>query len=177
MQLNVEMLNKYKNLLLNVLIIIVAGIIAGNIYKAQSLKVVSLERQKDAETKKNEVLGDISGLEKKIGSYKEFINKKDIASIINTINRIAQESSVKITAIKPQREIGEDRDYLRYPFVLTVDAGDYHALGKFIAKLESSADIYNIDSLNINSVTTSGHDAKQPEGVVAGITISSFLLK
>ena len=169
MEFTQEVINKHKNKLLNILVLIIAVIVAYNIFKVQNLKAVSLENKKETEIKKNEVLAEINKLENKIGSYKKFINRKDVPSVINTINNIAKESMVKIVSIKPQPDKDDNPDYAVYSFSLLVNAEDYHALGRFIAKLESSSDLYSVDNLDIKTV--------QEETIAADLILSTFLMK
>lgn len=169
-------INKYKNMVINIAIIIIALLIAKNIYKSQTLKVEMLQQKKEIEIKKNGVLADISNLEKKISSYKNFINKKEISSVINTINNFAQEAGLNISSVKP-REPQEETDYTIYPFDLVVKVKDYHSLGRFISKLESSQDIYNIEVIKISSAVQYYAQANQPEGLDVSLTVSTVLLK
>lgn len=130
----------YKNML-NITVIIFALIIANRIYKTQYQVVELLKQKKDAELKKNSVLGEFSYLEKSVILYKNLLQKKDAAAIINKITNIANDSSVKITSIKPEKEAG-GTGYGSYPFGLSVIADNYHILGKFISKLESYPEMY-----------------------------------
>ncbi len=175
LNIKIESLNKYKNRILNSAIIIIALIIAGNIYKNQSLKAGQLLEKKEMETKKNAVLGNISRLEKKFSAYKKFVNKKDISAVINTINNIARESGVKINSIKPQPEL-EEADYIKYPFLLAVNAKDYHSLGGFISKLESSPDIYAVENINIRLITEQ-QKIKDIDEIAVDLAVSTCLLK
>ena len=58
-----------------------------------------------------------------------------------------------------------------------MNAEDYHALGRFIAKLESSGDLYGVDSLNIRELSEGARGAKQAEGIAAELVLSTFLMK
>ena len=177
MGLSPGIVNKHKRKLLNIVVLIISLIIAYNIFKSQSLKAASLEQKKETEMKKNEVLAEINKLENKVDSYKKFINRKDIPSVINTINNIAKDSMVKIVSIKPQPNRDDNPDYTVYSFSLAVNAEDYHALGRFIAKLESSGDLYGVDSLNIRELSEGARGAKQAEGIAAELVLSTFLMK
>lgn len=174
----INVINKYKNNILNLGIIILAFIFAINIYNRQSRKIVLLNETKNIETEKNEVLGEISQFEKNIISYRDFINKKDVFSVINTLGNITKESSVKIISIKPERE----KDYplyTTYPFNLTVEADNYHTVGKFISKLESHPDFYIVDELSIRPQAKTAQ--AQEEGffdkLILDFKLSTVLLK
>lgn len=176
MSIKIGDLNKYKNQILNGAIVAIALIIAVNIYKSQSLKAEMLVKNKGTEIKKNEVLTSINRLEKKFSAYKKFVNKKDISSVINTINNIAQECGVNINSIKPQAE-SEEADYIKYPFVLAIAVKNYHTLGRFIAKLESSSDIYAVENIGIRLAYDQRQKIKDSDEITADLTISTALLK
>ena len=81
------LVNQYKNSVLNIAVIIIALIIAVNIYKSQARAIAALRESKDTELKKNTVLTSLSLSEKDINNYKEVINKKSISSVINILLR------------------------------------------------------------------------------------------
>ena len=147
-----DFISRYKNkfLNINIVIIIVALIIANNIYKRQTNIIGSLKQNKDAEIKKNEILGSIAQLEKKINAYKDFlnINKGDKSLIMSTINDIAKDSDVKIVSFRPESEI-DYYAYVKYPIFLVINAKDYNQIGRFMSKIENSSYVYMVDNLNI----------------------------
>ncbi len=146
----IELSNKYKNKILNIAIIILALIISSNIYKKQAKEIESLKGKTNVEIKKNNMLKSISQLEKRINTYRNLFAKKDVSENINTISNIAKESGIKIVSIKPipeQRQIYPE--YIKFPFNLVLNTSKYHALGKFISKVEGYRDVYVIDSLEM----------------------------
>ncbi len=154
MDLN-ALINQHKNKILNIAIVIIALIIANNIYKAQANAVALLRENKDVELKKNALLGDVKASEDKMNTYKDAINKKDASSVINTIGDIANESGVKITSLRPGEEKAS-QFYTTYPFDLVVNAETYHDIGKFISRLESHPDIYMVELADIRTEEEQG---------------------
>lgn len=146
-----DFINEHKNKLLNAVIILVALLIANRIYKAQTATLVSLKGRKALEIKKNAVLGEISQSEKRLNLYKSSLNKKDASLVMNTVNNLARDSGVKIVSIKPQSE-KRYPVYIKYPFDLNVEAESYHAIGKFISKLESHPQIYLVEQVTLRKV-------------------------
>jgi len=144
----IALANKNKNKVLNFAVIIVAFIIAGNIYKQQTREIESLKSKNNMETKKNTVIENINKLEKSIGAYKGLLAKKDASSVINTVGNIAKESGVKIVSVKP---IAEQRqaDYIKFPLNLVLTVPNYHTLGSFISKIESYQDVYVVEGIDI----------------------------
>lgn len=146
----IEFINKNKNTLFNIALILLALFISNKVYKSQGKAIESLREQTREEFKKNEILQDISSLEKKIGLYKNLLHNKDAASAINTFGNIAKESNINIISIKPSPE-QKFTEYIKIPFELSVNAPNYHSLGKFISRIENQQEVYMIDSLNINA--------------------------
>lgn len=145
-------INKYKNKIFNIAIIILGLIIAINIYKNQIKDIDSLKQTKGMEDKKNAVLGNISQWEKKSKAYSNFLAKRDPGSAVNALNDLAKESGARIISIKPMPEQTYP-DYTKLPFELVLGIDSYHALGNFISKIESYQDIYVIEAIEIKSET------------------------
>lgn len=173
MDLN-AVINKNKNTIINIAVIVVALIIAQKIYGSQMRVVETLKSQKEAEIKKNEVLANIVQSENKINAYKNLINTKEVTSLMNHISDIARDSEVKILSIEPASEIDAGA-YINKSFHLSIKTQDYHKIGEFIAKLENSPDIYMINDLNINAGRNTIN--KDKDNVSAQITVSTMLLK
>jgi len=136
-----------KNSILNIAIIILAIIFAFNIYKGQNITLEWLKQKRDTELKKNEVLGDIGQLENAMNSYKKFFNR-DSSQVINILNNIARDSSVKIISIKPQPEV-ISTIYINYPFNLSLSVDNYHALGRFVSRIESYSNVYVVEKVEV----------------------------
>jgi len=157
-----DILQKHKNKLVNVAAIVFALIVGNNIYGIYAKKIEVLQVQKDNEIRKNEVLSAISQSEKKVNSYKQLINSKDLNAVLNTISNLARDFSVSIISVRPRGEV-DYSSYTRYGYELTVLAKDYHSLGKFIGKLESSPDIFMVYSLVMQPVDKQGDQKESAE--------------
>ena len=55
------------------------------------------------------------------------------------------------------------------PFDLTVKAPDYHALAKFINKLENSKEVYVVDAIDISPLDSDS-------GLKVNLTVSSIIM-
>jgi len=180
----ITLINKHKNLGLNIGIIIVALFIANSIFKSQNAGLEVLKKEKDAEAEKNEMLSKIGSLEKKIVSYKELYNKKEASSVIENIDNLAQESGVKIVSMNPEPEVASSL-YNKYYFRLVVSASGYHQIGGFISAIENSEDIFAVEEVEIKpspqespgTQTTQGMQKAQEEPVVVQILLSTILVK
>jgi len=169
-----DFIQKYKNNIINIGVIIIFAIVAFNIYKNQSMEIVSVNENKESEEKKNTVLEEISRLERKMDDIKKFINNKDVLLTINTLSDIAKEASVRIASFKPLPE-QDFPNYKRYPFELTLESGSFHNLGKFINSLESNNNIYIVDNADIKSSFGTGEDNKGK--IKMNLKISTILYK
>ena len=141
-----ELLNKHKNKIINIAVIIIALIIANKVYEGQVSRVESLREKKETESKINDVLGEISQLDKKLDTYNNLLSGKDPGLTLNTISNIAKQSNVRILSIKPG---SEERfpEYVKLPFDLTITAANYHTLGKFISNIENHQNVYIVEGL------------------------------
>lgn len=144
-----DLIRKYKNIILNLIIIGISVIISLKIYTSQGKDIASLTVKKDAETKKNEVLQDISRLENKFKAYKKYINNKEVSKIINMLGAIAKENSVNIISIRPLEEKPFPL-YTKYPYDLSIEADSYHALARFVSNVESHGYIFRVESAVIS---------------------------
>lgn len=176
-----DIINKNKDKALSAVVIIIALIIAANIYKGQVKLMESIKSQKEIEIKRNDALTEISSLQKKMNSYKDNLGKKDANSIINTINKIAQEVGVSIDSIRPQDEVG-DSTYTQYSFRLILKAESYHLIGKFISRIESDPAVYIVGDIKIRSKAAAGGsfsagDTSKASGLSVELLISTISLK
>lgn len=167
----VNLITKHKNWVLNSAVIIFALFIGNGIRKIQAKNITLLTENKNDAIKKNETLGRIDQLQKIINSYKNIVNKKDVSLAINTLGNIAQDASINIVSLKPQGEHAY-ADYVTYPFRLLIEAANYHAIGKFISKLENSGDIYTVDSISISK-----RDTGKGNKLSAEVQLSTVLIK
>lgn len=142
------LVDKHKNKLLNIAVIILALILSYNIYKQYLSDKASLEQKKETESKKRAALENISQLELKIQSYKSLLSEKGESALINNINSLAKDSGVKIISIRPAEKIQEE-EYIKFPFELVINASSYHEVGHFVSRLESSPEVFLVEVVKI----------------------------
>lgn len=151
---------RHKSNILNAAIIIVSALVAHGIYRGQIKSAESLMARKEIELKKNEVFSSILRSREKLELYKKSLDRKDASSVINTLTAIAKDSKVKIISVKPSAEENYPF-YVKYPFNLIIGADSYHALGKFVSKIESyPGGIFFVDKARItpNNMTKDTQD-------------------
>ncbi|MDD2688761.1 MAG: type 4a pilus biogenesis protein PilO [Candidatus Omnitrophica bacterium] len=142
------LVDKHKNKLLNIAVIILALILTYNIYKQYLADKASLEQKKEMELKKRTALENISQLELKIQSYQNLLSEKGASVLINNINSLAKDSGVKIISVRPAEKVQEE-EYIKFPFELVINAPSYHAVGNFVSKLESSPEVFLVEVVKI----------------------------
>ncbi|HNW40039.1 MAG TPA: type 4a pilus biogenesis protein PilO [Candidatus Omnitrophota bacterium] len=164
-----DVIERNKNKIVNVGLIILSLVIAFQFHRSASEQVNTLIQQQNSELEKNKVAEDIAGLEKKTEAYKKAFVKKELTSIMDTISGIAKDASVKIVSIKPLTEESVT-NYSNSSFLITLKASSYHALGDFITKIENHPDIYLVSEISINSALQADQEVKDVQ-VDLGVTM------
>jgi Tfp pilus assembly protein PilO len=165
MNLNLE-INKHKNKIINIGILLISVLVAYNLYKNQAEGLQKVQHDKVNESKKNEVLSVLGELENALNTFKKELGRKDADSVINYINSIAKETGVSILSIKPDQET-KTGEYLITPYMLSLKSSGYHNIGKFVSKLESNNQVfYSVDNLRINP-------AKEGSGLEISLRLNS----
>jgi len=154
-----EIASKYKNAIINILVIVAALFISYKIYEGQQNSIEVINNKKGVELQKNTIIAEISRSDKKFTGYKQYLDKKDVSSVIGTLGALAADSSVEISSIRPDREENLPV-YMKYPIFVGLRARDYHTLGKFIAKVESHPDVYIVKSLSVKPAGKGSWDEK-----------------
>jgi len=145
-------LPKDKNKILNFGILILAFIIAILVFNNFSKNILSLNLKKAEELQKNELSSKVVGLEKELVPLKEFLNKKNMDKIINTINNKAIEAGLRVVSFKPQPEVS-NANYTVYPFDINLIADNYRAIGRLVSSLENSPEIFIVEGVDIGGRT------------------------
>jgi len=165
-----EQANKNKNLVMNLIVVVIAGVVAFNLYQKNEQAKIKLSNNIKEEQKKSEVLEGIDRSEKTMAAFRKLLSKKDTNLVMASITNMAKEFGIRVVTVKPVPEI-RFQEFIRTPFVLTVAPLSYHALGKFISAIESAEDVYVVDSVEI----TTGQEG-EPGKLMANVTITSIAL-
>jgi len=173
-----DLIEKHKNKVFNTVIIVVALLISYNvIYKKGIKNKEMLTETRNTETKKNILLKDIIESEIKVDSFKQTINKKDLSLMLKKLSSLAKESSVDLISLKPQNE-KDYPDYKEYSYNILIMAPSYHHIGNFISSLESSPDLYIIDSLTLRPEGIySGRNKPKETKLSASLSLSTIIIK
>jgi len=150
--ITIDFFNKNKSKIINAGIILLAIFAAAYLYNMQNQQLDSLRKNKDEEVKKNEVLESLNRVEKRINSYKQVLNRKDLGAVIGAMTDIAKDARIKVISVKPGTE-QQYADYIKSDFLIVVKVPNYHALGQFISKVENYKDLFFVEDVNILSVS------------------------
>jgi hypothetical protein len=165
----------YRNKGVNIAVIIVAIAVGLNIYKKQVTIIESLKQAKEMEINKSMALGGISELEKQVKLYKDFVNKKDPLTLIKTFNKVARAIEVNIASLKPDKP--QDLPmYVRYPYFMTITSRSFYKLGKFISMLESSPEVFIVNTAVIKPIGTVGEDSAN-DCLSMDLVVSTIIFK
>jgi len=155
--LGTDFFNKNKNKIINGGFILLAIFVTLQLYNMQSQQFASLKESKNEEIKKSEVIESLTRVEKRIDSYKQTFNRKDLGSIIDAMTDIAKDTRVKVISVKPGAE-QKYGDYIKTSFLIVVRVADYHALGQFISKVENYRDLFLVEDVNITTANSIQRD-------------------
>ena len=167
-------IRQYKNQIFNIMIIVLALIIANVLYKNQARTAESLKIQKEEAIRVNELLSQISASESEINLYKDALGVNETSELINEINSIAKQSEVKIISIKP----GEKTlfsSYSKQKFEISVTSPSSHYIGKFVNGLENSSAAFIVEDFNEASTTGETQYGQQEEGAGEGVIAKIIL--
>ena len=153
----------------NIIITIIIIIIAVMIYNRQLESIAALKKKVVVEEDKNKILKDLADLKKRVDAYLNLLARKEVRVFMNSVQTFAKDSGVTINSIKPKSEQLKT-GYIVLPFDLEATAPNYHALAKFINKIENSRDVFFVDSSNIAS-------AGKEDNLKVNLTVSSIIFE
>lgn len=142
-------INKYKNVLSNVALILIALFVGFKVHNGEEAKYAVLSKVKEDELRKNDALKAISDTQMNVKAYQSAINKKDMSNIVGSIGKIARDSSVRITSIRPDNEV-DLRLYTKFNYELSCATSGFHNIGKFLEALENAPELFSIENMSIS---------------------------
>lgn len=125
---------------------------------------IANERKEAITTLKSDILNldsykkEVAKLDEKVKSFKLlFTDEEDVSGLIENISGLANSSSVKIIQIKPVKESSDsaavkakDNKFTEIGIQIAAKA-DFHQMGNFISKIESSKSFLKVSSLEIET--------------------------
>jgi len=143
------LLQKNKNVALNMAIILLAIIIGVKIYQGQESQIKSLKKQTQTEIKSNEVFKNLTLLDDKVNAYKRSLKIKNTGEVMNTVSEIAKNMGLKIDSIRPMGEAAGD-DYVKFSVSAVIRAKNYNQIGEFMNRLENDNAFFTVDSFRLS---------------------------
>ncbi len=171
------------NQIVNVVLLVVASLVAISIYQKQNKKFVRISQIRNEERKKNEVILRVGDLKKRTELYKETFNPVEHREIINTVMYLARATGTEVTSLKPEEKPASDAGmggqiYNKVFYRLTVYADGYHELAKFINRLENNPILFVIESFQLRGISPAGVESTAgSEKLQAQLIISVLFLK
>ncbi|MCM8791627.1 MAG: type 4a pilus biogenesis protein PilO [Candidatus Omnitrophica bacterium] len=137
--------------IVNAFILIIGIIVSLITYNLQKNQNTAHKKRLEMEKYKSGLLNELLNLEDNLKKCRKILKIKDTSELMGKINQLAERSGAKVLSIKPEEEDFAKKNpfYTKSTLRLILEAGDYHALGNFIAQLESDEDLYKIESLTI----------------------------
>jgi Tfp pilus assembly protein PilO len=140
---------KQQQMIVFAMVIFVAAFIGFNfIYKYNKKQLLIVQEEIEDETKKNEVLKDLSILDKRLQKYKvRSFTSVEVTPVLDKISSLAKDANILIETFSPMQLI-QKREYVGIPLNIPLTC-NYHKLGKFVSLLESNKELILIKSLRI----------------------------
>lgn len=133
-----------KDIMVFILIVILALLIGYNIlYKNYQDRIVDIKAQIEEEKKKNDILGVIGLLDKKLQRYYErSFPATETTKLVDTVSALAAKVNLSIETFDPlPTEYREE--HAEVPLRLPLRC-NYHQLGKFLSLIESNYELIRI---------------------------------
>ncbi|MCU0665752.1 MAG: type 4a pilus biogenesis protein PilO [Candidatus Omnitrophica bacterium] len=165
--------SKYKDYLINIVVLAIAAIIGFKIYIKSNQDIDALKKSIEEEKSKNKVLASLEEKEKEINAYRKYLNSKEITGILDVIGDIARESDIEIDSMRPSGE-NKYSFFKKYLFDIRCSAGSYHDIARFISYLESNKNVFTVESV---SLSPEGSGVQRRVGrVFVEISLSTIVL-
>jgi len=143
------LIQKNKNTVLSIVIVVIALFISLKIYQNQDKEIENLKKKAQAEEKSNQIFGTLVTLDDKINIYKRSLKIKTTSEVMNRVSEIVKESGLKLESIRPLSE-SLNEDFVRFSVSASLRTKDFNQLGEFMSRLENDPALFTIDSLKIN---------------------------
>ncbi len=170
-----QKITQKKDIIIFILVILIACLIGYNlVYRYNLSKIDFIKFQIDEEKKKNEILGIIGILDKKLRGYqKRSFSTTEITPVVDKISALAKKTNIKIEAFNPKPAISQEH-YIQLPLEIPLSC-EYHKLGQFLSLIESSEEFLWVTRLDMKKPTVT--DSKQTRVPKIDLELSALYLK
>lgn len=168
-------LEQKKARLIGILIIIFACSVGYNgIYKHNLSKVGSIKLQIEEQKKKNDALGMIGLLDKKLKAYQSrSFPSAEVTQLLDSVLELAKQVGIEIETFNPLPAIYKEQ-FIEFPIKIPVRC-EYHTLGRFLSLIESNQEFIWVKGIKITKPTVT--DPREKRTPRMDLTISGLYLK
>jgi Tfp pilus assembly protein PilO len=142
---------KRKDVLLNLLILVVVIFVSRAIYQHRTTLIAKLDTELKELQEASRISQELENFEEEFMNFKKVIPNETIStvSVVDRITDLAKKRSINISSITPRA--AQIRDfYWEYPFEIEMSA-DFRQTGGFLSDLENSKDLFRVDYLNASA--------------------------
>lgn len=168
-------MNQRKDLIVFTLIVILFFLIGYNgVYKYDLNRIDSLILQTEKEKKKNDILGIIDILDRKLQAHQErSFSAAEITQLLDRVSQLAGEADIKIEGLNPLPLVYTGQ-YAELPLKISLSC-KYHKLGQFLSLIESNKEFIWVKELKMQKATVI--DPEEPKIPRIDLRVSGFYLK
>lgn len=164
-----------KDMIVFIGVIILAFFIGYNvIYKINKDKIESIKSQVEEEKKKNDVLGIIDLLDKKLQAHqRRAFSTTEITQFVEKISELAKKAGIKIEAVNPKQPINRD-EYIELSLEIPLRC-DYDKFGELLSLIESNQELIWVQRFKIDKPTV--YNPRQSRLPKIDFTVSGLYLE
>lgn len=168
-------LGQRKDAIVFVLIIVLAVMIGRNgVYQYNLSKINFTKSKVEEEKKKNEMLGFIGILDRRLDKYRvRSYLAPEITQLIDRISHLAKTSGVRVETFEPRPAVHRQH-YIELLIEIPLKS-DFHRLGKLLSLIESNQEFIQIKELRIEKPTVIDPNADNIPRVI--LVVSGIHLK
>ena len=168
-------ISQRKDVIVFALIVILAFHIGHNgIYKYNLNRIDSIKSQSEGEKKKNDILGIIDILDRKLQVHqRRSFSATEATQLVDRVSQLAKEAGIEIRTFNPLPAVYTEQ-YVELPLKISLSC-KYHKLGQFLSLIESSKEFIWIKELKMQKLTVI--DPKKPEIPRIDLTVSGLYLE
>ena len=135
-------------------IMIIMPVVAKDKHQQQKMREMIQELESNSQKRRECV--DLSEKNKSMRAQLAVFDKRipasgEIAALMAEVLRAADQNGLKILHTKPQEPVALGQGFQRFPFELDL-VGEYHAVGRLVAWLESHRSYVQVHSVNCSTV-------------------------
>jgi type IV pilus assembly protein PilO len=164
---------RHKALLLGAGLLVFGGIAArGLVWEPAGARLEKLRIQKEAELEKKRILEATAAFRKNLAPQESLLlTEADAAPLLEALDALAEEAGLAIASIAPMKP-EKKGFYVKVPVEIR-SRSTYHALARFVSRVESAPRFFKLDRIRAEEVPVSAEGA---DTVEVTLVISAFAI-